>query len=167
MTRERLKELLSYDPNTGVFRWRVDRKCGNHHKRICVKAGDQAGYYSAKDGYLRVHIDGRRILGQRLAWLYVHGCFPKEDIDHTNGIPSDNRLSNLRESNRSQNLANGKCRRSGLKGACFDKSKGKWIAQITKNSKNHYLGRFATEQEAHNAYMAAAIKLFGEFARPQ
>ena len=157
LTQQRLRELLDYDAETGEFRWRVSQ--GGK-----AKAGDKAGCRQPR-GYWKIRIDGKDYRPHRLAFLYAHGRFPSQDIDHRNGIRHDNRLSNLREATRSENLANGKVRRLGLKGVHFHKRQGKWQAQIQKNGKNFHLGTFDTELEAHAAYVQAANQLHGEFAR--
>lgn len=152
LTAQRLRELLDYDPETGRFTWRV--KSG--HRRA---AGMLAGGKPAKNGYLRVGADGGVYFAHRLAWLYVHGEWPRGDIDHMNGNRTDNRIANLRDVSRSINLQN---RRSShmegrLLGTCL--TSGKWIAQIKINRKVYYIGAFATEAAAHEAYVAAKRKL--------
>ena len=90
LTADRLRQLLDYEPATGVFTWKVNRSI--------VKAGQKAGVNPhGGDGYPRIGVDGQQCLAHRLAWLHVHGRFPDDEIDHINGIRSDNRLSNLRE----------------------------------------------------------------------
>jgi HNH endonuclease/AP2 domain len=131
-----------------------------------ISAGNIAGAKKAGD-YIRISIDGRQHLAHRLAWLYVHGRWPAALIDHINGNPADNRIANLREASRSQNQANSGLRlgnRSGLKGISR-KPYGTWSAQIFYQGTKHYLGTFATPEEAHAAYREAARRLFGEFAR--
>ncbi len=160
LTRERLLEALSYSPKTGVFKWRI-----SPNRRIRV--GNIAGS-SNSAGYLLIMIDNDRYRAHRLAWLYVHDEWSLDDIDHINGDPSDNRLSNLRLATRSQNMANARkpiTNTSGFKGVYYDRSRGKWAANIWKDKKNFYLGRYSTLQEAHAAYVNASKKHFGEFAR--
>ena len=91
LTQARLKKLLSYNTDTGEFRWRVTR-------RGAARAGSVAGCVR-HDGYVRIAIDGKRYLAHRLAWLYVHGELVPE-LDHANGVRSDNRLDNLRPATR-------------------------------------------------------------------
>ena len=88
LTAERLRELLNYDPLTGVFSWRVN---GRGRSGVGTVAGGS--------NHKRIAIDKKEYFVHRLAWLYVHGCWPTEDIDHINGDPSDNRIANLREAN--------------------------------------------------------------------
>ena len=158
LAQERLKELMSYDPAAGEFRWRVSR--GPR------RAGSVSGCMNVR-GYIQIKIDGKDYLAHRLAWLYVHGEFVQE-LDHINGIRTDNRISNLRPATRSQN--NGNARKqsnntSGLKGVSWYKRLQKWKAQITFNGRYIWLGIFDTREAAHAAYCAKSRELFGEFAR--
>jgi|688.fasta_scaffold385740_2 hypothetical protein len=162
-TQQELKELLHYDPDTGVFTWKA--AVG---KRI--KIGRTTGTPNGK-GYLRVKIKGRLYLAHRLAWLYVYGVWPKwpeVQIDHINNVRSDNRIENLRVSTHRQNSQNRKkvlgctCK---LKGA--SKRLGRFRAHITIDNKKVSLGSYDTEEEAHAAYKAAAEKEFGAFARAE
>jgi hypothetical protein len=158
LTAERLRELLSYDPETGNFKWRVTK--GR------ARAGDRAGCIYTR-GYAYIRIGGAAYKAHRLAWLYVHGHWPKEFIDHINGHRADNRLVNLREANRIQNFANSRLscsNTSGFKGVSWDKRWRKWISSIGSSGRTVYLGWFDTPEEAHSAYMAEARKLHGEFA---
>src|SRR6185369_10895033 len=96
-------------------------------------------------GYWRIFIYGKAYLGHRLVWLYVYGEWPRGDIDHVNRTRSDNRLCNLRVATRSQNLGNMGRRpvnTSGYKGVTWHKRAEKWLAQISVNRKNIYLGLF-------------------------
>jgi hypothetical protein len=154
-----LREMLDYDWRTGVFTWRI--AVGR------VRPGDRAGRIN-RSGYLQIGVGGQRYSAHRLVWLYVYGMWPIGDIDHINGDRSDNRLKNLRPATDAQNRANAKKQcgsSSGLKGVCFHKKLSKWQATITVDGKTKYLGIFATEQEAHEAYKKAAITAFGDFAR--
>jgi hypothetical protein len=154
-----LCRMLSYCPVTGHFTWLVDRNR--------PMAGTRAGCAGAK-GYRRIMVAGVRYEEHRLAWLFGTGNHPRGLIDHKNGDPSDNRLENLREANRSQNAANKKRHvngRSGLKGASFHKATGLWQAQIMKDGKKTYLGLFETAEAAHDAYVNAADRMFSSFAR--
>jgi len=159
----RLKECLLYDEMTGRFAWK---------KRISnVKAGAIAGSLSP-GGYWVIRLDNLLFMAHRLAWVYVHGVMPPAEIDHINGVRTDNRLANLRLATRAENGRNGRARKSksGLKGAILDKGRlGRlrrpWVARITQNGKLLHLGYFATAEEAHAAYMKAARELYGEFAR--
>jgi hypothetical protein len=156
LTVARLRGLLHYDPETGVFTWRV--RVGN---RV---PGDVAGIARPR-GYYEVTVGGRVYRAHRLAWFYVHGEWPADQIDHVNGDPSDNRLANLRPAARSQNNANRKrCpNASGYKGVSRDRTR--WKAQICVDGQRFNLGYFGCPVEAHAAYVRAAEERFGEFAR--
>ena len=149
LTAERLRELFRYDQWAGVFTRLVSASSN-------AKAGDVAGCIR-KDGYRLLRVDGFQYREHRLVWLYVHGTFPANQIDHINGIPSDNRLRNLREATCKENGQNRRRANSnnssGLLGAHWNGSSGKWSATICINGKRHDLGRFATAEEAHNEYL--------------
>jgi hypothetical protein len=158
LTHERLREVLNYDPMTGVFVWkkRLNNRALVGH--ICRNFDHR--------GYLRINIDRKIYRAARLAWLYIHGKWPPHEIDHINGIPGDDRLDNLREATHSENCNNRPPRKSGrLKGVYFNKRDNGWCARITGSKRTHFLGRFATEAEAHAAYAKAAPIIHGEFAR--
>lgn len=154
LTQTRLRQLLRYDKRTGVFYWRIAQS-----RR--VRAGARAGKVRAITGYRSVQIDSKNYLEHRLAWLYVYGQFPNGNLDHKNRIKTDNQIANLREATKSQNGANAKTQRDGLKGAS---RQGKWwYAFIRHYGKQEYLGCFRTEEAAHAAYCKAAKKLHGKF----
>lgn len=152
LTQERLKELLHYDPATGVFTWRV---APNGR----VKAGAVAGNIDPQEGYVRIGIGGRLYRAHRLAWLYVHGAWPSQEIDHRFGVRHDNRISELREATKSENLQNQRRARadskSGVLGVHWDKKNRKWRAQIRLGGCTSHLGLFSGKEEAHTAYLGA------------
>ena len=161
ITADRVRELLEYDPATGLFEWRV--------ARANVKVGQRTGCLNS-GGYRYIGIDNRLYKAHRLAWLYVYGRWPANDIDHINGVRDDNRIANLREATRSQNIANARGTRknkSGFKGAYFLKRERKWLACITVCGKRQHIGLFTTAAGAHAAYVKAAKHHFGEFARTE
>lgn len=145
----RVRELLDYNVDTGVFTRRVN--CSN------TKAGAIAGSVH-KDGYLQIAIDGRRYLSHRLAWLYVHGRWPCFEIDHINGIRTDNRIVNLRDVPKAVNQQNlkaaprGKASGAPLGVTWYRKSR-KWRAQIAVDGKQMHIGYFDTVSDAHEAYL--------------
>ena len=160
VTRARLRALLHYDRETGEFRWR-ERTSPRVH------AGLIAGTLN-RDRYRLIAIDGRSYPAHRLAWLYMTGQWCSLMIDHRDGNPSNNRWNNLRRATRSQNSANRRVSRNntwGLKGVSLHR--GRWCATICKKGRKHFLGCFSTPQAAHAAYVKAARKLFGEFARTE
>jgi hypothetical protein len=159
VTHERLKELLSYDPETGIFTWKTTR--GR------MMAGDEAGSLFNK-GYVFISVDEKRYMRSRLAWFYIHGVWPKEFIDHKNGNRADDRLSNLREATCAENNRNSqrhKKNSTGFRGVTWRPKDHSWEAAIRNGGGKIYLGRFKTGEEAHKAYCDAAKKLHGEFAR--
>lgn len=151
LTAARLRELLSYDPDTGTFRWRYSRQK--------AKAGSVAGSLHRTAGYILIGIDGHHHYAHRLAWLYTTGGWPSNTIDHIDGDRKNNRWSNLRDVPHSVNVENvRKPRRhsaSQLLGARQCKKSGRWDSHITINKRLIYLGSFATAREAHEAYLAA------------
>lgn len=130
-------------------------------------AGEVAGNVN-DHGYIRIGIDGRIYLAHRLAWFYCHGEWPLGGLDHANGMPTDNRIANLRLATHSQNLANSRARNwAGLKGAYYNPryKHRMWVSQIKYGGRSHHLGYFETAEAANAAYLAAATKAFGSFAR--
>lgn len=159
LTQARVKELLDYNPETGVFTWRFSRGGA-------AVAGGKAGSLNQR-GYVALTVDCRKWLAHRLAWLYVHGNCP-DGIDHINGNCADNRIANLRPASQTFNLGNTRKHSnntSGFKGVTFCRSTGRWMAQISKDRKHTKIGRFDTPEEAHKAYCAKALELYGEFAK--
>lgn len=152
---ERVRELFDYNPETGAVTRRVSQGGMN--------SGDAAGFLTDR-GHYRVSIDGKTYRLSHVIWLWVTGAAPKAEIDHRDTVGSNNRWLNLREATRSLNCANKKVQREGLKGAYRTKG-GRFMAKVVKDQKAHYLGTFPSEIEAHNAYLAKAAELFGEFAR--
>ena len=159
LTAERLREVLDYNPETGVFVRRV-RSSQNTH------VGDVAGGADGK-GYWRVRVDGRRIKAHQLAWLYMTGEWPRHEIDHADCDGLNNAWSNLRQATRAQNMANRTVRRgsrSGIKGVTFYK-RNQWKVAISVNGKKKHLGLFECVGAAQLAYALAAIREHGEYAR--
>lgn len=160
LTLARLRELLAYDPETGVFTWRVNRGA--------KRAGDVAGNKNCVLGYVLIGIDYRTYLAHRLAWLYMTGEWPADEVDHWDLDGANNRWVNLREATKGENGANRPApanNTSGYKGVYWHARAGRWMAQIMKNQRSLYLGLHDTREEAAAAYLAAASKEFGEFAR--
>lgn len=158
LTVELLRRLLDYNPDTGVFRWRYDMR------RIPMDG--VAGNINA-DKYRRIVINHECMLAHRLAWLYVYGEWPKGDIDHINRERDDNRIANLRDATRSQNIHYSRpssLNKSGIKGVSWAKKSKKWFAQIKINGRSIHLGSFDTPESAGAAYQAAAKIHFKDFA---
>lgn len=159
ITYQRLREVLRYDPETGIFTWLVITS-----NRVLI--GDVAG--TLNDDYLVVQIDGRKYRAHRLAWFYMTGEWPSDQIDHWDLNRANNRWENLRKATNSKNSANTRrpmTNTSGFKGVWLDKPTNKWRAKIQVRGEQRYLGYFDTPESAHHAYVVAATQYFGEFAR--
>ncbi len=139
-----LKILLNYDMESGIFTWAIRRGPSGE--------GSVAGTID-KYGYRVICINRKLYRAHRLAWLYVTGAWPANDIDHINGIRHDNSFKNLREATRSQNNQN-----RNAKGYYWHKQNGVWQAQIKVNRNHIYLGCFKNEEEARDAYLTACSK---------
>jgi hypothetical protein len=143
LTQDQLKELLHYDPETGIFRWRF----GNGRN---VKPWDIAGGDNGL-GYIKIRVLKTRISAHRLAWLYITGKLPKHEVDHKDGIRSNNAWGNLREATRKQNMENrylNKNNTSGFTGVTWNAKQQRWAASIGHNKKLIHLGSFKTAEEA-------------------
>ena len=153
---EYVRSQLSYEPETGLLRWRI-----NWMRR---QIGSIAGNLRPQDGYIRVGLRGRAYMAHRVAWLHYHGRWPEAEIDHINNDRADNRITNLREATRQQQLWNTRRAKNGLKGTHMAQD-GRWMAQIKLNGKSTHIGAFKTQGEAHEAYVARAKKEFGDFVK--
>ena len=146
LTATRLREVLHYDENTGVF----VRRTKNQPKIGTIPK-------NPNHAYLNIGIDYKVYKAHRLAWLYVHGEWPKHQIDHINGDKLDNRIANLRVATTSQNKQNMRKARSdsksGLIGASWHTKSNKWRAAIQIDGKKKHLGYFDTPEEAHQVFM--------------
>lgn len=159
LTVERLRELLDYNKNTGMFTRRVSTSPR-------AMQGMIAGDVDAK-GYWRLRVNGKRYLAHRLAFFYVNGVWPVHEVDHINCVRTDNRWENLREATPQQNKHNTKCHadsKTGIKGVDISSS-GKWRARIRIDGKEKHLGNFHSVAEAVSAYRQAAIVNRGKYAR--
>lgn len=151
LSGRRLRELVDYDWETGIFTRRVTLTNSQ-------KAGSVAGSKPNVNGYIMISIVGRLYYAHRLAWLYVYGMWPHGEIDHIDGNRSNNRLGNLRVCTTAENAQNSSIKsnnKSGFVGVYFDKATGRWRAQIKTAGKTTQLGRFDTAENASAAYKAA------------
>jgi len=151
ITQERLKELMHYDPDTGIFIRKV-QTCSR------VKVGMIAGSPD-RHGHLLCHVDGKRYSLHRLAWLYMTGNFPIGEIDHISGEKANNRFCNLRDVGRSENMQNmvraSSNNKTGLIGVIATNRTNTFLARIRVNGVNKHLGTFRTPELAHEAYVKA------------
>ncbi|MAL41409.1 HNH endonuclease [Thalassospira sp.] len=159
ITARELRQLLSYDKETGEFSWLTSPTAP-------VAKGSKAGYAGFK-GYIYIQVCGRIYKAHRLAWLYVTGKWPSRIVDHKDRNPANNSWGNLRQATGSQNRQNAgisKSNRSGFKGVYWSKSRNKWAAQIKANGISKHLIYSSDKTEAAEAYDAAARKFHGAFA---
>ena len=157
LTQELLKEHFEY--RDGHLWWIKPRA------RSSVKAGKQFGSYA--NGYRIGKLRGKSYYEHRLIWLYHYGEWPKDQIDHINGVRDDNRIENLREATRQQNSFNRKSEKdsaSNYKGVTWHKQHKKWQAQHRYRGKTYYLGLYETEEDAADAYRKATENLHKEYA---
>lgn len=165
LSADRLRSIIDYDPDTGVFRWLWDdAKPARINSRDTKKAAGSIGV----DGRRAIKISGTRYYCSRLAWLYMFGVWPTDQIDHINCDKSDDRIANLRECSGAQNHLNVGLtvrNRSGYKGVHWNGRYQKWEAAIRINGVRHYLGRYDAAEDAARRYAAAAVKYHNEFAR--
>ena len=155
LTQEKLKELLHYDPFTGIFTRKIKQK------HTAFKVGATSGCIAR--GYVIIRIYNKTYQAHRLVWLYVYGKNPIELIDHINTIRNDNCLCNLREATRTENAQNQvkavAGNKSGYLGVSWNKKSSKYIAQITVNGEKKGLGFFADPKIAYQAYLKAKREL--------
>lgn len=147
---ELVRSILLYDQDTGIFTSTV--------KRYVINVGQEVGCINLS-GYVQIQIDWRIYYGHRLAWLYMTGSFPVQQIDHINGKRSDNRWANLREATPLINAQNRQGARkdnktSGLLGVSKH-ADGRWTARIKIGNKYQHLGQFSTAEQASEAYLEA------------
>jgi hypothetical protein len=168
LTAEFLREILDYNPETGLFTWKVRK--GGRPQWNATYAGKTAGSIKA-DGRVMIAIGTRKTKlyrAHRLAWLYMTGEWPKDQIDHIDGDPTNNRFANLREATCAENQRNRPAQSngsSGVKGLSWHKAAGKWHARVTVRGKTENLGLFVEKERAIDALIVARNRLHGDFAR--
>lgn len=156
----RVRELFAYDPLTGVFIRKV--RLAQRHQ-----VGDRADFLVTSGqlkGYRRIAFDSKRYLAHRVAWLYVHGVWPSEQVDHRNTLKGDNRIRNLRDVPPVINSEN--CRKSritnksGFLGVYKSHPDARnWVARIQVAGKGRHIGCFSTPEAAHQAYVQTKRRL--------
>lgn len=135
LTQARLKELLNYDPDTGIFTRNIT---------FYGKEKGQVAGHIRKDGYTRIAVDGKKYYAHRLAWLYIYGYFTENEIDHKDMNTSNNSISNLREASHLCNMRNKSTlsnNTTGVTGVYRIKT-GKWRSQIVIGGSRKDLGTF-------------------------
>ena len=156
ITAKRLRQLLHYDPQTGLFRWRVGRPGFRRDMD-----GQTAGYRESVGGRISVTVEYGVYRAHRLAWLYMTGRWPIGEIDHKDGDASNNRWTNLREVSRGVNQQNmrrpHKDNAAGFLGVV--QRGDRFRASICVNRKRHYLGAYETPEAAHAAYVRGKRRL--------
>ncbi len=162
----RLREILHYDRETGIWTWlhRSDRNKQWNGRFV----GKRAGCIDLDTGYWRIRIDDILYYAHRLAFLYVLGSWPEDEADHKNLNRADCSWDNLRPATRGENNTNHPTRSdntSGFKGVSLEKRTGKWTSEYRLNGNRYRRSGFATAAEAHAAYVEDSQKYGGEFAR--
>jgi hypothetical protein len=151
LSADRLRELLHYDPETGIFTWKV--RAAN---RITV--GQIAGTIS--EGYVLCRVDGTMYRAHRLAWLYMTGAWPQGEVDHINHCRSDNRIANLRDVSFALNQQNRKKSSRNAAGLTGVTPHGlRWRARVKLDGKLVSLGTHDTPEQAHSAYVEAKRRM--------
>jgi hypothetical protein len=159
ITKEYLDTLFRYSFDDGILTWAVKR-------RGTKGIGNEAGSLR-KNGYVQINIDGKLYFAHRLIWMLATGEWPKKELDHINGVRSDNRLENLREADAFQNHQNQKRpsnNKSGTKGVCWNVSSGKWSCFVAINGKSKYWGSFTLKEDAEARVKSVRESIHGEFA---
>lgn len=158
LTQEIVRSIWDYDQDTGYFYWKIK-------PRYRIEIGSRAGFYDTGIGYWRLRYKGKSYKASRVAWLYVTGVWPKNQIDHKNLKKTDDRFSNLRDATNAENCMNKGLRcdnKTGSKGVF--KRNGVFIASIMANGSG-ISKSFKSQQEAENFYKQEAIKRHGDFVR--
>lgn len=158
LSQETLKEFLDYSPETGIFIWKK-------RSALATKIGTVAGNLNAL-GYIRIRFLRHGWMAHRLAWLFVHGEMPLDQIDHIDCDKSNNKIGNLRQASTSENLRNRKKsprNTSGFKGVTWHKLNNKWLVACRVNGVKVHLGYYKDPEEASKVYLAFAKKCHGEF----
>jgi hypothetical protein len=158
---ETLRELLNYDPTSGALYWRVSRS--NR-----VKPGGLISKASPSTGYIRVTVDKKCLAAHRVAWALATGKWPEGVVDHINGVRTDNRIANLRDVTRADNVLNRsgpqRNKKAGDLGVFLDKRRGTWYAQLQRHGKTTSLGTFMSQEEAAAAANKARKEILGGVA---
>jgi hypothetical protein len=160
---EEVRAALSYDPDTGILYWRSKLL---NRRAVTGRPTSRA----VNRGYLRVKLNGTYYFAHRIVWFVHTGAWPLDQIDHVNLVRTDNRFVNLREADSTGNMANRAAmvpnQLKGVTHVAYNAT-NPWQAQIVHKRKHYNLGYYPTEQAAHEAYVKAAKRLFGSYARAE
>lgn len=154
MTQERLQDLLRYDKDTGIFTWR---------NKKANKAGSKT-----TNGYIQISVGGKRYAAHRLAWLYIYGYIPEQQLDHINRQRDCNKITNLRLATQSTNNINKPIQKNnttGFRGVSYHITKKKYVARVGIDKRLVHLGYFETAQQAHDVYVKFLGETYGQFAQ--
>ncbi len=161
LTVERLREVINYDPETGIFTWRIQKGRIRPGTVSCYAGGRR------RSPHIQIQIDKKPYTGSRLAWLYMTGSWPVAQIDHINFNTLDNRWCNLREATHSQNTGHRRLLRNNTSGYTGVWRKGgkskKWTAEIRHNGQRINFGLFNNKEDAATVRDRVAQQLRGEF----
>lgn len=158
LTAERLRELLDYDPETGLFKWKTS-EAGHRNSKRPVGSTDTKGRR-------QIRIDGKSYFLHRLAFLWMTGEWPEDQVDHINRDFTDNRWANLRNATNSMNAVNRittRYKHHGMPRGVHRRANGKFTAVIQEGGKLRHIGIYGTVEEATAAYAERAQRAFGEF----
>ena len=165
LTQRYLRKRLNYNPDTGVFIWKSSSKMTKYWN---TRYANKTAGCLTPNGYIIICIDRNDYLAHRLAFLWVKNLWPKYQIDHIDGNPSNNKWSNLRQATSSQNQFNCKLyenNKTGFKGVHLDTRSKTYHAQISAYGKRIRIGGFATPNEAHLTLVQIRKNLHKEYGR--
>lgn len=157
LDHKRLKDLVTYHPRDGSFVWNKGRPSAT--------SGNACGTVKPS-GYVLICLDRKLFRAHRLAWFYVYGEWPTDEIDHINGIRNDNRICNLRVASKSENGFNKKMRmdcKTGAKGVLYYPKYNTYYVRFTVKKVPHTFGPFLTFEEAANVATEKRKSAHGEF----
>ena len=155
----KIKDRLTYDPESGDLTWLKIEEKDRHDKSYNTKnEGNRAGYLHKESGYYYVGVAGKALRLHRVAWFLHYGVWPKQGLDHINRVRSDNKITNLRDVSRKENqrnLSKANNNNSGVTGVCMRKDNGRWKAQIQVDGRSIHLGYFENIKDAIEARISA------------
>jgi hypothetical protein len=168
LSADEVRRLLDYDPTTGILTWRERQNLKPKARSWNARNAGKPITVIDNKGYICVQIYKKKYRAHRIAWLHFYGAWPELDLDHINGLKTDNRIANLREATVAQNghnVALTSRNSSGVRGVFWHKGAGKWQAGICFEGREIYLGLFASLEDAKAVRERAEKTYYGEFAR--